>query len=101
MATDTLVIYDDEGHVIQQLSGTTREPVGIPFKWVEVPAGKYIVSIDVSEEIHVAVFGDVPKSTGDELDEIKQSVMEMSLLLATLLTPEVPEGLTAKLGVKL
>lgn len=82
MATETLVIYDDEGHVIQQLSGIVREPVGIPFKWVEVPAGKYIVSIDVSKDQHIAVLGDMPKSTVDEVTELRQSVIELSLLVA-------------------
>jgi len=40
MQNKTLIIYDAEGYIISQMGGNVREPVGIPFMWVETPKGK-------------------------------------------------------------
>lgn len=40
MQNKTLIIYDAEGYIVSQMDGNVREPVGIPFMWVETPKGK-------------------------------------------------------------
>ena len=72
-----LVIYDQEGHIISQMSGSVREPVGIPFLWVDVPKGKYIERIDVLGK-HAPVFADLQKTEiellREEVDGLKATV---------------------------
>ena len=76
-----LIIYDQTGYIISQLSGSVREPVGIPFMWVEVPEGKYVKSIDVSGETHVPIFENLAKS---EIDKLRDADLEIKLALAEL-----------------
>lgn len=77
----TLVIYDNEGVVIKQESGTYRIPVGLPYLEVDVPAGKYITSVDVSGETDIAVLEDLPKSTEqimqDRITDLELTIAEM------------------------
>lgn len=40
----TLVIYDGEGYVLQQLTGNYRKPIGVPYLEVHIPEGKRITS---------------------------------------------------------
>jgi len=82
MQNKTLIIYDAAGYIISQMSGDVREPVGIPFLWVEVPKGKKLVSIDTSEEEHKPVFADLPKS---EIEELKEQISALNIALATIL----------------
>ncbi|MDK8182121.1 hypothetical protein [Paenibacillus sp. UMB4589-SE434] len=79
----TLVIYDKSGYIIQVMSGDVREPIGIPYLSVEIPEGKQIERVDVSTETHVAVFSNVPKSVEKEVSDIKQSIAELTMLLAS------------------
>ncbi len=65
----TLIIYDKEGHIICQGSGDVREPVGIPFMWVEVPEGKRITGGDVTVKPNVAILEDLPKTESQLLQE--------------------------------
>lgn len=58
----TLIIYDGTGYIISQMSGDVREPIGIPFMWVEIPEGKYITGVDASVTPNVAIFESLPKS---------------------------------------
>lgn len=78
---NTLIIYDGTGYVIYQASGNVREPIGVPFMWVEIPEGKHIVSVDVSGETHVPVFEDLPKS---EVQLLQEENLEIKLALAEL-----------------
>jgi hypothetical protein len=79
---NTLVVYDNEGFIQRQEQGSSlREPIGVPFMWVEVPNGKYLTSIDVSTEMHTPVFADLPKS---EVDLLKDDNTEIKLALAEL-----------------
>lgn len=72
----TLIIYDNEGYIISQMSGSVREPIGIPFLWVEIPQGKRIVEIDVTEiENPTAVFEDTPLT---EVDMLKQENLNLT-----------------------
>ncbi|NLU52387.1 MAG: hypothetical protein GXX10_05945 [Clostridiaceae bacterium] len=89
---NTLIIYDSTGYVISQASGSVREPVGVPFMWVEVPQSKYVQSIDVSGEEHTPVFVDLPKS---ETQLLREENLEIKLALAELaeiITEVVPNG---------
>ena len=79
---DTLIIYDETGYIILQMSGSVREPVGIPFLWVEIPQGKRIVSMDVSGETHTPVFEDLPKS---EVQLLQEQVNDLNVAMAALM----------------
>lgn len=79
---NTLIIYDLTGYIISQMSGSVREPVGIPFLWVEIPQGKRIVSIDVSGETHTPVFEDLPKS---EVQLLQEQVNDLNVAMAALM----------------
>ena len=78
---NTLIIYDNTGFIIFQGKGSLREPIGIPYMWVDVEDGKYIEKVDVSQPIHVPVLVDLPKS---ETQLLKEENMEIKLALAEL-----------------
>ncbi len=64
-----LIIYDCDGFIIFKGCGNLREPVGIPFMWVDMPEGKYLERIDVSGTEHIPIFADIPKSQIQLLQE--------------------------------
>lgn len=84
---NTLVIYDNTGFVISQMSGDVREPIGIPFQWIEVPEGKRIVSIN--PETNEPIFEDLPKSQIEILKEQitmqEQAIIELSMMVGGVL----------------
>lgn len=80
--TRTLIIYDTTGYIIHQASGDVREPVGIPFLWVDIPEGKRITGIDVTVTPNVAILEDIPKS---ETQLLKEQVDSLTLALAELM----------------
>lgn len=77
-----LIIYDIEGTIISKMSGDVREPIGIPFMWVEIPDGKSLVKIDTSAEEHQPVFADLPKP---EIEELKEQISALNIALAAIL----------------
>lgn len=79
---NTLIIYDNTGYIIFQGQGALREPVGIPFMWVEIPQGKHIESIDVSVTPNVPVFSDLPKT---EVQLLKEQVDSLNIAMAQIL----------------
>lgn len=79
---NTLIIYDGIGYIIYQAMGNIREPIGIPFLWVEIPEGKRIVSIDVSGDTHIPVFEDLPKS---EVKLLQEQVDDLNMAMAALM----------------
>lgn len=82
MENKTLIVYDNEGFILSQMQGSSlREPVGVPFIWVEVPQGKYLVSIDTTGEEHLPIFEDLPKSETDILKERLQATEDAILAL--------------------
>ncbi len=91
----TLIIYDEGGYIISKSSGhpIPREPVGVPFLWVDVPKGKYLknigeIGIDVSVTPHVPILEDIPPSEVDILRE-KMSQQENALVELAELIAEV------------
>jgi len=79
---NSLVIYDEEGFILSQMSGSVREPVGVPFIWVVVPEGKVLTGINVSGEVHVPIFTDIPKS---ETELLKEQVNNLTLAYAEMM----------------
>jgi len=77
-----LIIYDEVGYLISQMSGDVREPVGVPFIWVDVPEGKILAGIDVSSEVHVPIFTNIPKS---ETELLKEQVNNLTLAYAEMM----------------
>lgn len=79
----TLIIYDNEGYIISQMSGDVREPVGIPFIWVEIPEDKRIVSVD--PETDIPIFEDLPVPEIQQLKEQiatqEQAILELSMMI--------------------
>lgn len=87
----TLVIYDETGVIISQMQGSSlREPVGIPFIWIEIPTDKTLKSIDVSETEHNPVYGDLPKPETQKLQELVDQLiidnLNMQQQIDTLIT---------------
>lgn len=77
----TLIIYDNDGYIlsVQQGNPSPREPIGVPFLWVEIPSGKQLkggVGVDVSSEPHTAILEDIPKSEVEILNERIQSTQQ-------------------------
>ena len=77
-----LVIYDNTGYIIHQMAGDVREPVGIPFMYVDIPEGKRLVKIDTTAEEHQPVFADLPKP---EIEELKEQISALNIALAAIL----------------
>lgn len=78
--TNTLIMYDTTGYVLQQITGAYRVPQGVPFLEVEVPQGKRIkytdgIGVDVSKTPHEVILEDIPPS---EIDQLKQTVADLT-----------------------
>ena len=81
----TLIIYDADGYLLDTRSGepAPREPIGVPFLWVDIPEGKRIkitdgIGIDVSVTPHQVILEDVPPSEIESLRlEMAQSNTEL------------------------
>ncbi|MBU3176102.1 hypothetical protein KPL47_06935 [Clostridium estertheticum] len=95
---NALLIYDSTGYIISKMSGSVREPQGIPFIWVEIPEGKQIkttdgIGVDVSVTPNVAILEDIPKTetelNTDRMKALEQSNAEMMNMIATMATPTV------------
>lgn len=90
----TLIIYDLDGTIIQQRTGSYNIPNGLPYLEVEVPSGKYIKGISIGNQginmaEDVVVFEDIPKSEVEllniELETTKELVDGLKKRNATLL----------------
>jgi hypothetical protein len=78
----TLIIYDNNGKIWIQMSGVYDVPVGLNYLEVEVPAGKYPVSVDVSGTEPTVIYADYPKS---ETAILKEQVEALTLALAEMM----------------
>lgn len=81
-----LIIYDETGYIISVRSGEPlpREPIGVPFLWVEIPQGKQLkiidgIGVDTSVTPHQAILEDIPKTDVEKLKE-RQDATENALL---------------------
>lgn len=64
-----LVIYDDNGTIINENTEKAAIVGSLYSLEVEIPEGKILDHIDTSSADHVAVFVDVPKSNLEQLQE--------------------------------
>lgn len=76
---NTIIIYDSTGYIISQMSGEIREPIGIPFIWIEIPEGKQLkiingIGVDTNVTPNIATLEDIPMTEtevlqNDQLDQ--------------------------------
>lgn len=89
---NTLIIYDVDGYVlsIHQGQPAPREPVGVPFLWVEIPQGKQLkitdgICVDVSVTPHRVILEDIPPSEVEllrlEMAQANTELFEMVMLM--------------------
>lgn len=76
----TLIIYDSQGYIISNITGSYRVPSGVPFLEVEIPQSKQIkytdgIGVDVSVTPHQVILEDIPPS---EIDQLKQTVADLT-----------------------
>lgn len=83
----TLIIYDEEGYVLQQRQGEPepRTPVGVPYLLVEIPENKRVktvdgIGVDVSVTPHEVILEGVPPTEIDELSERLADLAEIVLM---------------------
>ena len=92
----TLVIYDNEGYILSVRQGEPqpREPIGVPFLWVEISEGKILkgigeIGVDVSVSPNVPIFDDVQPSETEklkaQLDDQEQAIAELSMIVGSLM----------------
>lgn len=87
--SNTLIIYDNTGYIISAMSGSVREPVGIPFINIIIPIGKQIkltngIGIDVSVAPNIAILEDIPKTEIQLMQDIQSQVI-LSLVMGGLM----------------
>lgn len=83
----TLVIYDNQGSILSLRSGdpSPKEPVGVPFLWIEIPSDKYIESVDVSVTPHEPLLVSKPPSETDQIRlEMAESNAEIFELIFSM-----------------
>lgn len=69
----TLIIYDNDGIIINQQYGDYKIPKGIPYVEVEIPTGKYAVSVNAENK--EVVYKEIEKSE-IEVIQGKISILE-------------------------
>ena len=78
----TLIIYDNNSKIWIQISGVYDVPDGLNYLEVEIPEGKYPVSVDVSGEEPKVVYAEYSKS---ETAVLKEQVDALTLALAEIM----------------
>jgi hypothetical protein len=78
MNMETLIIYDNTGYIISQSQGqpTQREPLGVPFLWVEIPEGKSVIKIDTTVAPNMPVFADMPATAEDRISALEVAMAQ-------------------------
>jgi len=75
----TLVIYDNQGRIFTQITGNYLVPNGgIQYLEVEVPEGKTVTGVDVSETPHQAILEDIPPS---QVEVLQSQVADLTYQL--------------------
>lgn len=85
----TLVIYDEAGYILDVRSGTPepREPIGVPFLWVDDLEGKQLkaineIGVDVSVTPHQPILEDIPPTDMEIIKiELKATQEALDFLL--------------------
>lgn len=84
----TLIIYDAQGYVLSNITGSYRVPAGVPFLEVTIPERKQIkytngIGVDVSVTPHQVILEDIPPS---ETEVLKQQMAMQEQAIADLTT---------------
>jgi hypothetical protein len=79
---ETLVVYDDNGTIFFQASGSATDPVGLPFLRFTVPNGQKVQRIDTTSEPHTPVFEAMPRPASEvqaeEIEQLKNLVIDLT-----------------------
>lgn len=89
----TLVFYDNNGKIFCMTTGTYEIPDGgIQYLETEIPEGKMLVSVDVSNpDNHTPVFKDIPEDeTSKRISELEEENMALALTIDDILTNVIP-----------
>ncbi len=85
----TLIIYDNDGYIISNITGNYRAPSGVPYIEITIPEGKRIVSgigVNVNTEPHQAILEDIPLSETELLrDELQTTRLALAELAEAVL----------------
>ncbi|MEK4148911.1 hypothetical protein NST02_23300 [Robertmurraya sp. FSL W8-0741] len=95
---NTLIIYDETGYVLSIRHGkpAPREPIGVPFLWVDIPDGKRILSVDTTTTPHQTILEDIPPS---ETDLLKEENLTLKLAIAELAETQEQAKLETQLAL--
>lgn len=82
----TLIIYDTQGYILSNITGSYRVPTGVPFLETEIPEGKRIkyvdgIGVDVTVTPHQVILENVPPS---ETEVLKQQMATQEQAIADL-----------------
>lgn len=89
----TLIIYDEQGYIISNITGSYRVPTGVPYLEVEIPQGKQIkytngIGVDVSVTPHQVILEDIPLTEIEQLRQKtelqEQALAELTMYISTL-----------------
>lgn len=89
----TLIIYDSQGYVLSNITGSYRVPQGVPFLEVEIPVGKQIkytngIGVDVSVTPHQVILEDIPPNETEVLKQQmamqEQAIADLTMYIATI-----------------
>lgn len=89
----TLVFYDNNGKIFYMTTGSYEIPNGgIQYLETEIPSGKMLVSIDVSDHKNpTPIFEDIPEDeTSKRLSELEEEDMALAMTLDDILTNVIP-----------
>lgn len=82
---NTLIIYDNEGTILLQQTGTYKIPQGgVQYLLTEIPEGKLAVSVDAAKK--TVILKDMPKTETsilkDELEQLKNDMADLIIEMA-------------------
>lgn len=88
----TLILYDNNGKIYLEVSGTYSVPQGgIQFIETEIPIGKILKGIDVSVTPNAPIFEDIPKTEiellKEQIDSLTQANAELTGIVAIIDKP--------------
>lgn len=90
----SLIIYDTQGYILSNVTGSYRVPTGVPFLEIEIPEGKRIkytdgIGVNVSVTPHQVILEDIPPTEIDVLksenEELKASQASQDELIMSLM----------------
>lgn len=71
----TLIIYDNKGVIVSQITGNYEIPNGLPYIEIEIPKNKYPKSVNI--ETKKVIYENMPKTEIETLND-KISILEQN-----------------------